>query len=133
MKKRIKTITSMTLVLIIRSLHTLPTKNRDSKQVTRYFAGMIWEMPRIISGILEISKTNPDSINAGRNDTTMEIWEAKNWFLVLADIIRPVPRAVNKNMADTMSKGKMEPLNGTPNKNMEMIEQISIDVMPKIK
>ena len=48
----------------------LPAKNRVCKHVTKYFAGKKQVNNRIGKGIAEISKINPDNINAGKNAET---------------------------------------------------------------
>ena len=79
-----------------------------------YLAGIKYDNIWINKGILDISKTNPDNINAGKKAVIMEIWEAKNWFLAAEEISNPVPNAVNKNVLEIIVRAKIEPLNGTP-------------------
>ena len=60
------------------SFLTVPTRNKVCSAETMYFAGIIVVSALIKIGMLEISKMNPDNINAGKKPLTIDICEAMN-------------------------------------------------------
>ena len=65
-------------ILMQSNFVTFPARKSVCKLVTMYFAGMIVVKSWISLGILEISKMNPDSINAGKNEVIIAICAAIN-------------------------------------------------------
>ena len=65
------------------------------------------------SGMVEISKTNPDNMIAGKNATTIAACAATNWFLATVEIYNPKSSAENKKIEDTMIKTSNDPRKGT--------------------
>ncbi|OIQ78612.1 hypothetical protein GALL_396720 [mine drainage metagenome] len=86
-----------------------------------------------MSGMLPMSKMNPDSRNAGKKVVMMAICPATNWLLAMVEMNRPMPRAVRRNSAEVPNNSQGEPRRGTSNSQIAMATESASPPIPRMK
>ena len=71
-------------------------------------------MTAMAVGTLRRSKRKPLSMIVGSRLTTRAIWQARNWFLVSDEMVRPMPMATKMYSIDDRRIKARDPCMGTP-------------------
>src|SRR6185503_3254176 len=104
-----------------------PFKTTPRNATRKYFAGTTVVTYCKPSGMLEIGKMKPESMNVGRKAISMDIWNATCCVGATVDTSRPVPSAPARNRKITRLKVNQSPRIGRPNSPIAAITTSSAD------